>query len=207
MKPNQQVENKMELQVGQWALCWKTIDQQSVNMFGDASGDHNPIHFDAEYAKSTRFGRPIVHGILPASLIPALFASIVPGSVYLSQTLNFKKPLFIDETAVAVINVLSIQQRRKVVVCKTNVFKILKASEEDWNKWILHIEAHPHRDSLSYDFLRKDITDLVSEIIEVSILPPKKLQRDNSTKKFFSKLCGCVKSIKLKNARPPQKKM
>ena len=46
-----------------------TVDQDMIQRFADLSGDHNPIHLDAEFAAQTRFGRPIAHGMLAVSTI------------------------------------------------------------------------------------------------------------------------------------------
>lgn len=86
------------------------------------SGDGNPLHLDADYARTTVFQRPIVHGMLVASLFSSIFASNLPGSIYLSQTLKFKGPVFIGEHVTATITVLSCRQLRggtKVATCRT----------------------------------------------------------------------------------------
>lgn len=54
---------------------WTTITQQQVNLFAEATGDHQWIHVDPERAKNGPFGAPIAHGYLTLSLLPLLFAS------------------------------------------------------------------------------------------------------------------------------------
>ena len=54
---------------------WTTITQQQVNLFAEATGDHQWIHVDPEKAKAGPFGGPIAHGFLTLSLIPMFFES------------------------------------------------------------------------------------------------------------------------------------
>jgi acyl dehydratase len=54
---------------------WLLIDQHRVNLFADATGDHQWIHVDVERANAGPFGGPIAHGFLTLSLLPAFFAS------------------------------------------------------------------------------------------------------------------------------------
>ena len=52
---------------------WITITQEQINLFAQATGDHQWIHVDVERAKAGPFGAPIAHGFLTLSLIPKLF--------------------------------------------------------------------------------------------------------------------------------------
>ncbi len=54
---------------------WLTITQQQVNLFAEATGDHQWIHVDPEKAAKGPFGGPIAHGFLTLSLIPSFFES------------------------------------------------------------------------------------------------------------------------------------
>ena len=85
---------------GDTASISKTITDGDIQKFADASGDHNPLHLDDEFAKATRFGRRIAHGMLSASLISAVIANQLPGqgSIYLGQTLKFVAPVFPGDT-------------------------------------------------------------------------------------------------------------
>lgn len=56
---------------------WQTVTQERVNLFADATGDHQWIHVDPERAKTGPFGGPIAHGYLTLSLIPALFGQVL----------------------------------------------------------------------------------------------------------------------------------
>lgn len=54
---------------------WTTVTQQQVNLFADATGDHQWIHVDVDKAKQGPFGGPIAHGFLTLSLLPMFFES------------------------------------------------------------------------------------------------------------------------------------
>jgi 3-hydroxybutyryl-CoA dehydratase len=87
-----------------------SFTQNDVIAFAEASGDTNPIHLNMEFAKSTIFGRTIVHGFLGASIFSKVFGTIHPGfgTIYLKQDLRFLKPIFTNEKYFAVFEVLEI---------------------------------------------------------------------------------------------------
>ncbi|HTF81646.1 MAG TPA: MaoC family dehydratase [Cytophagales bacterium] len=100
-----------------------TITQQQVDAFAEVSGDKNPIHLDAEFASSTRFGKRIIHGIFGASIISYVMGMHFPGpgSVYLKQNLEFKRPMFPDVTYEGVFIVKAIDDKRRATV-QTNIY-------------------------------------------------------------------------------------
>jgi len=106
---------------GDSAEITKTIEQADVDSFADLTGDHNPIHVDEEFAKTTRFGRRIAHGMLTASLISSVLANKLPGegSVYLGQTLKFVAPVFPGDTITARITVKEIREDKPIVKLET----------------------------------------------------------------------------------------
>lgn len=67
-----------DLYVGATASWSKTITSADVRAFAALSGDENPLHLDEAFARNTRFGRPIVHGMLVASLISAVLGQQLP---------------------------------------------------------------------------------------------------------------------------------
>ena len=103
----------MTIEVGASATRTITFTDDDVRAFAQTTGDANPIHVDEDYAAETRFGRRIVHGMLTASLISATIANDLPGvgSIYVSQTLQFKAPVFIGETITATVEVTAVQRR------------------------------------------------------------------------------------------------
>ena len=106
-----------DLAVGMRETLLKTVMNEDVIGFATLSGDHNPIHLSDHYARTTRFGERIAHGLYTASLISAVLGMRLPGpgAVYLSQTLNFRGPVKIgDVVAVGVEVVEMVERGRKV---------------------------------------------------------------------------------------------
>jgi 3-hydroxybutyryl-CoA dehydratase len=100
----------MKFKPGDTASLSKTIDDDEILAFANATGDRNPLHLDEEFAKQTRFGKRIAHGMLSASLISAVIAHDLPGqgSIYLDQTLQFVAPVFPGDTVTARVTVTAI---------------------------------------------------------------------------------------------------
>tara|TARA_E500000331_G_scaffold117619_1_gene114822 strand:- start:100 stop:531 length:432 start_codon:yes stop_codon:yes gene_type:complete len=75
------------------------ITQSLVDDFAKISGDYSPIHMNEEFAKSTKFGRKIVHGMLLASLLSRMVGMYLPGkyALYSSQSLEFHNPCFVGD--------------------------------------------------------------------------------------------------------------
>ena len=74
------------------------FSQDDVTEFARVTGDNNPLHLDADFAANTPFKRPIIHGMLGASIFTKVLGTEFPGygSVYLAQTLEFLRPMFVD---------------------------------------------------------------------------------------------------------------
>ena len=111
----------MSFKVGDSAEITKTIEQEDIDAFARVTGDHNPVHVDEEFAKTTRFGKRIVHGMLTASLISAVLANKLPGegSVYLGQTLQFVVPVFAGDEITARVTVKVIREDKPIVKLET----------------------------------------------------------------------------------------
>ena len=106
---------------GDSAEITKTIEQADIQSFADLTGDHNPVHVDEEFAKTTRFGRRIAHGMLTASLISSVLANKLPGegSIYLGQTLQFVAPVFPGDTITARVTIKDIREGKGIVKLDT----------------------------------------------------------------------------------------
>jgi 3-hydroxybutyryl-CoA dehydratase len=111
----------MQLKPGDHASLSKTITPGDVVEFARITLDTNPLHLDEEYAKQTRFGGRIVHGMLGASLISAVIGTALGGPIYLGQTLKFVKPIRIGETITATAEVIAVRENKHIVTLKTIV--------------------------------------------------------------------------------------
>ncbi|XP_074640122.1 hydroxyacyl-thioester dehydratase type 2, mitochondrial-like [Tubulanus polymorphus] len=98
---------------GQKAEMTKCFTRDEVKLFASITEDTNPIHLDEDFARKTRFGKCIVHGVLINGLISALLGTKLPGvgSIFVSQETEFSQPLFIGETITASVEVVNIKNR------------------------------------------------------------------------------------------------
>jgi 3-hydroxybutyryl-CoA dehydratase len=87
-------------------------------MFGDATGDHNPVHFDEAYAQGTLFRGRVAHGVLSIGFISAVIGMQLPGegTIFVSAKVEFKAPVRIGDTVVTTCTVREIGERRRVVL-------------------------------------------------------------------------------------------
>lgn len=110
----------MAIHVGQKAQVTKCFTAQDLNDFARLSLDFNPIHLDPEYAAKTQFGKQIVHGMLVSSLFSGLLGQHLPGegTIYLSQTLTFKKPVFIEQDITASVEVVEIREDKPIITLR-----------------------------------------------------------------------------------------
>jgi len=93
------------------------VTDKMVRDFAEVTGDKNPIHLDDDFAKTTRFGRRIAHGMISAGLISrGLAMDLGPGGIYLGQTLKFMAPIYIDETVTVILTVLTMRDKGLTVV-------------------------------------------------------------------------------------------
>lgn len=106
-----------DLEVGLTASVEKVLGSDEIVAFADLCGDHNPVHLDEEYAATTRFRTRIAHGMLTASLISTVLGTKLPGpgSIYLSQRLDFRAPVKCGDVVTATVEVTGIDVRRRQV--------------------------------------------------------------------------------------------
>ena len=110
-----------DLHLGMRATFSKTITEADIVLFAAVSGDNNAMHVNEEFAATTRFGGRIAHGFLTASVISAAVANRLPGpgTIYLSQQLNFRAPVRIGQTVHASVSVNAIDRERRRVTLET----------------------------------------------------------------------------------------
>ncbi|NTV99983.1 MAG: MaoC family dehydratase [Oscillochloris sp.] len=111
------------LQVGQKASIRKTITEADVVLFGCVTGDMNPLHTDDITARESRFGKRIAHGMLAAGLISAVLGMQLPGpgTIYLKQTLNFRRPIYINDTVTTLVEVKMIREDKPIATLSTTI--------------------------------------------------------------------------------------
>ena len=100
------VHSRADLGVGDSVRFTKTVTERDVERFAAASGDTNPLHLDEEYAKGTRFKGRIAHGTLVSGLISAALARFPGNVIYLSQDLEFLKPVRIGDRITAEVDIV-----------------------------------------------------------------------------------------------------
>lgn len=110
-----------EIEIGMSVSYSQTVTDADIKAFAGISGDRNPVHLDENYAKSSRFKNRIAHGMMTASYFSALFGTKIPGEgcVYTYQSLNFKKPVYINDTVEAIITVIDVDLEKRRVKFKT----------------------------------------------------------------------------------------
>ncbi|MBA2621007.1 MAG: MaoC family dehydratase [Acidobacteria bacterium] len=111
----------MDIKIGDSFSVSKQITDEIVRAFAELSGDFNPIHVDEEFAAQTRFGRRIAHGMISGALLSAVLGYEFKERkiLYLSQTMQFVAPTFIDDTITATATVLKIREDKPVVTLQT----------------------------------------------------------------------------------------
>jgi len=113
--PIEEISEGMEVNHSQ------TITDADVKAFAGISGDRNPVHMDEEYAQNSRFKKRIAHGMMSASYFSALFGTKIPGEgcVYVAQSLQFKRPVYLGDTIVATVTVIKVDLDKRRVFFRT----------------------------------------------------------------------------------------
>lgn len=111
----------MDLKIGDKFSTSKKITDEVVRAFAELSGDYNPIHLDEEFAKTTRFGKRIAHGMISGALISAVLGNEFRERkiVYLSQAIKFIAPVFIDDTVTATATIINIREDKPIITVET----------------------------------------------------------------------------------------
>lgn len=110
-----------KFQIGQKASIEKAFTDEDVRTFATISLDNNPVHLNQDYAEKTMFKGRIVHGFLTGSLISAIIGTILPGegTIYLNQTMNFRKPVRIGEIIKATVEIIGIREDKNILTLNT----------------------------------------------------------------------------------------
>jgi phosphate acetyltransferase/phosphate butyryltransferase len=105
----EQIQNRTfdEIEVGDSASLVRTLTYRDIELFAVMSGDVNPMHVDAAFAKSDHFHQVVAHGMWGGSLISTLLGTQLPGpgTIYLDQSLRFVKPVLLGDTVTVTVKV------------------------------------------------------------------------------------------------------
>ncbi len=112
-----------EIDVGKVFEFERHVTKIDVKDFAELTGDFNPLHLDEDYAKTTQFSGKIVHGMLIGSFFSTLLGMVCPGkkNLYLSQSLNFKKPVSIDSVLIVRGTIKKKIESMNVIIIKTEI--------------------------------------------------------------------------------------
>jgi 3-hydroxybutyryl-CoA dehydratase len=117
-----------DLKPGMSESFTKTVTERDIELFGEVSGDVNPVHFDEEFAKGTIFKGRIAHGVLSSSYISTVLGMKMPGpgTIFMSLTTRFKAPVRIGDTVTATCTVREVvaDKRRVLFDCLCKVGEV-----------------------------------------------------------------------------------
>ena len=118
------VINKLSLkkiEIGMSVSYSQVIKDSDIRAFAEISGDRNPVHIDEKFANNSRYKKRIAHGLLTASYFSALFGTKIPGEgcVYVSQSLKFRRPVYLGDTVTAIVEVTNVDLKKKKLFFKT----------------------------------------------------------------------------------------
>ena len=130
VKPTLKNVKYEDYEIGDSAFHAKTVTEADVIIFAGISGDFNPLHVNAEFAKTQQFGKRVVHGCFSSALISAALGVKLfgPGALYISQKVDFRKPVYIGDTLTAVATV------KEKFTKKEGKLKFLKAETNVYNQ-------------------------------------------------------------------------
>lgn len=134
-----------ELKVGDSAEWSRTVTEDHIKLFAEATGDFNPVHLVQAYAEKTFFKGRIAHGLLSLGYISTVLGNVLPGhgTIYLSQEVKFLAPVRIGDTLTAraeVMELISEKNRAKFrTVCFNQEGKIVL----DGAAWVMPPKKKP----------------------------------------------------------------
>lgn len=116
--PDAMAPAKRRLRIGQESEYSKIFYKDDVDKFAALTGDRNRLHTDAEFARQLTGQRPVVHGILAASLISTVMGMQLPGegTVLVEEKIRFFKPVYYGETVTAKVRFLSCRENSEVYI-------------------------------------------------------------------------------------------
>lgn len=118
--PNQDLGPTIyDFKVGQTESIVREITQEKITAFADAIDDHDPIHTDPEYAKTTIYGRCITHGVYLDCAISAMLSELVRGGIDAKMTVKYTAPVFAGDTITVTGTVREVNVERNRIYIDT----------------------------------------------------------------------------------------
>ena len=110
-----------EVKIGRTEQIRHKVTEADVELFASTSGDTNPLHLDEAYARKSRFGERIAHGMFAANFFSGIFGTKFPGPgcLYVGQSLKFRKPILIGDTIDVSVIVKQVHHRKRVIEFST----------------------------------------------------------------------------------------
>jgi len=109
--------------VGTTARRTRTVESKDIERFTEMTGDRNPLHYDEDLARRSRFGRVIVQGGVTSGLLNAVVAEDLPGpgSVFLETHWQFLAPVGPGDTITAEVEVLEHRTDKPITKLRTTI--------------------------------------------------------------------------------------
>lgn len=111
--------------VGQTAQLSRTITDSDIVLFTEISGDHNPLHYDLQAAKASRFGEIVVQGGVTSAILNAVVAEELPGpgTVFLNVNWDFKAPVRPGDVITGHVEVTEARKGKPITKLRTWVVR------------------------------------------------------------------------------------
>ncbi len=109
--------------LGQKARRSRLVAARDIELFTEISGDRNPLHYDAEAARATRFGGIVVQGGVTSAILNAVVAEDLPGpgTVFLQVNWSFKAPVRPGDTITGEVRVTNVREDKPITELETRV--------------------------------------------------------------------------------------
>ena len=111
--------------VGQVARRSRTVTQRDIELFTEISGDCNPLHYDEERARASKFGEIVVQGGVTSAILNAVVAEDLPGpgTVFLETNWRFTAPVRPGDTIIGIVEVTSVREDKPITQLKVKVLR------------------------------------------------------------------------------------
>lgn len=150
-------DQRKHLRIGDTAEITKAFFKDDVDRFATLTGDYSRLHTDAEFAKKTPYGKPVVHGVLAASLISTVMGMKLPGegTVFIEEQVRFLKPVFYGDMITAKVTFTSCKERADGYIgtfsgiCENQDHETVVWAEcrQLMSKELFSVELHPEKEN------------------------------------------------------------